>query len=52
MDVNANPLREAVLGGALEVADGHVRLPDGPGLGIGIDLEAMAGWRIASEEFA
>ena len=52
MDVNANPLREAVIGGALPVEDGHVRLPDGPGLGVEIDLEAMAGWRTASEEFA
>ncbi len=52
MDVNPNPLREAVLGGALRVQDGHVRLPDGPGLGVETDLEAMADWRVASEEFA
>ncbi len=52
MDVNANPLREAVIGEALEVEDGQVRLPDGPGLGVEIDLEAMAGWRVSSEEFA
>ena len=52
MDVNANPLREAVIGDALGVEDGHVRLPDGPGLGVEIDLEAMARWRTASEEFA
>jgi len=52
MDVNANPLREAVIGEALEVEDGQVRLPDGPGLGVEIDLEAMAGWRVSSQEFA
>ena len=52
MDVNPNPLREAVLGGALMVEDGHVRLPDGPGLGIEIDLEAMADWRIEAKEFS
>ncbi len=52
MDVNANPLRDAVIGDALKVEDGHVRLPDGPGLGVEIDPEAMARWRTASEEFA
>ncbi len=52
MDVNANPLREAVVGDALEVEDGHVRLPDGPGLGIEIDLAALAGWRVDTAEFA
>ena len=51
LDVNANPLRGAVIGEALKLEDGHVRLPDGPGLGIDIDLEAMARWRIASAEF-
>ena len=52
MDVNPNPLRDAVVGDALKVEDGHVRLPDGPGLGIELDPEAMARWRTASEEFA
>ncbi len=52
MDVNPNPLRDAVTGGALQVADGHVHLPDGPGLGIEVDLQAMAGWSVASAEFA
>ena len=52
MDVNPNPLREAAIGRALDIADGHVRLPDGPGLGIEIDLDAMSGWRVASEEFS
>ena len=52
MDVNANPLREAVVGGALKVEDGHVRLPDGPGLGIEIDLAALAGWQVDAAEFA
>ena len=51
-DVNPNPLRDAVVGDALKVEDGHVRLPDGPGLGIELDPEAMARWRTASEEFA
>ena len=52
MDVNPNPLRDAVIGDALKVEDGHVRLPDGPGLGVELDPEAMARWRTASEEFA
>ncbi len=52
MDVNANPLRDAVIGGALKVEDGHVRLPDGPGLGVEIDPDAMAAWRIGAAEFA
>lgn len=52
MDVNANPLRDAVIDGALEIEDGHVRLPDGPGLGIEVDPEAMSDWRVDSAEFA
>ena len=52
MDVNANPLRDAVVRGALDIEDGHVRLPDGPGLGIEVDTGAMSGWRAGSEEFA
>jgi len=52
MDVNPNPLRDAVTAGALRLADGHVRLPDGPGLGVEVDLRAMAGWSVASAEFA
>ena len=52
LDVNANPLRDAVIGGALKVENGHVRLPDGPGLGVEIDPEAMASWRVGAAEFA
>ncbi|MCY4229911.1 MAG: mandelate racemase/muconate lactonizing enzyme family protein [Alphaproteobacteria bacterium] len=52
MDVNANPLRDAVIGEALSVEDGRVRLPDGPGLGIETAPDAIAAWRIGAAEFA
>ncbi len=52
MDVNANPLRDAVGQGALALEDGHVRLPEGPGLGLTPDLAALSRWRLAGEEFA
>lgn len=48
MDVNENPFRDQVLGGALAVREGFVDLPDGPGIGLEPDLEAMARWRISA----
>ncbi len=51
MDVNANPLREAVIGGILAVEDGCVRLPDGAGLGVAPDETALADWLVDSLEF-
>ena len=37
MDVNENPLREAVLGGAIELRDGNAHMPTGPGIGLDVD---------------
>jgi D-galactarolactone cycloisomerase len=42
IDVNANPLRDAVLPGWPAVSDGRVMLPDGPGLGLVPDLQRFA----------
>jgi L-alanine-DL-glutamate epimerase-like enolase superfamily enzyme len=41
VDVNANPLRETLLGDAFPVADGAVSLPGGTGLGWDPDLAAL-----------
>lgn len=41
VDVNANPLRETLLGDAFPVADGAVALPAGAGLGWDPDLAAL-----------
>jgi L-alanine-DL-glutamate epimerase-like enolase superfamily enzyme len=32
-----NPLREGILARPLEFADGHLRVPAGPGLGVEVD---------------
>jgi D-galactarolactone cycloisomerase len=37
MDVNENPLREAVSGGAIELRDGDAHMPTGPGIGLDVD---------------
>jgi len=52
MDVNENPLRDAVLGTAISLADGDALLPDGPGIGIDVDTGAMEKWRVSHQSFA
>ena len=42
IDVNANPLRDAVEQDWPEIRNGSVILPDGPGLGLVPDLERLA----------
>ena len=37
MDVNENPLRDAVLEGAIKLRDGNAHLPVGPGIGLDVD---------------
>lgn len=44
-DINPNPLRDALTTGRWEMRDGHVRLPDGPGLGIDLDPAAVDKFR-------
>ena len=47
-DIGDNPLRDKVLKNPLVPKGGSVALPEGPGLGIELDLEAMAPYRARS----
>jgi len=51
MDVNDNPLRDALLPGPLRVREGHVRLTDAPGLGVEPDLERLRAHRVETTSF-
>jgi D-galactarolactone cycloisomerase len=42
LDRSEHPFRQAVLSAPIEHADGIVRVPDGPGLGIAVDTAAVA----------
>ena len=44
-DRTENPLREEVVATSLQVLDGHVMVPQGPGLGIEIDRAALERFR-------
>lgn len=50
MDVNENPLRDCVLGGALAINDGWAELSMAPGIGVEPDFSAMEGWRVDRSE--
>ena len=41
LDTRPNPLRDEILRTPLEVADGRVTVPDGPGLGVELDQDAL-----------
>src|SRR5688572_17978840 len=45
-DMSDNELRTCLLKAPLKLMDGHVLLPDGPGLGIELDEEAVARYRV------
>lgn len=45
VDGNPNPLREGLLGSLLNVTDGSVSLPDGPGLGLEPELKPLTNFR-------
>ncbi|MGH6943093.1 MAG: mandelate racemase/muconate lactonizing enzyme family protein [Geminicoccaceae bacterium] len=45
-DVGDNPLRDELLTAPLEPIEGHIVVPDGPGLGIEIDAQALARYRV------
>lgn len=45
VDANPNPLREGLLGDLFEVSDGKVSLPQGQGLGLEPDLQALSNLR-------
>jgi D-galactarolactone cycloisomerase len=46
-DVGWNALRDELLTTPLQAVDGHVRVPEGPGLGIELDAGALARFRLA-----
>jgi D-galactarolactone cycloisomerase len=46
MDVNENPLRDHVLGGALVIDEGFVDLPTSPGIGLEPNFSDIEPWRV------
>lgn len=52
-DQTESPFRDAVVNEPVRPgADGLLPVPEGPGLGIGVNEEAVAGYRVRLEEFA
>jgi len=51
-DRSEHPFRQAVVRTPLEHVDGMVSIPDGPGLGIEIDTDAIARWRVGPADGA
>ena len=51
MDINENPLRDAVIRDHLPLADGAAGLPQGPGIGVDVDTDDMASWQVFHETF-
>ena len=45
-DMSDNELRTKLLKTPLKLEDGHVLLPDGPGLGIELDWDAVERYRV------
>lgn len=50
VDVNFNPLREAMAQPHPVLHDGAFRLSDAPGLGVAPDLDAVARWQVDSKQ--
>lgn len=46
-NVSSSPLVGGLVGHALELADGHVTVPTGPGLGVQIDTDLLEAHRVA-----
>lgn len=46
-DVGRNPLRDELLATPLRAEDGHIQVPDGPGLGIELDASVVERFRLA-----
>jgi D-galactarolactone cycloisomerase len=46
-DRSEHPFRQAVLKAPLEHKDGRVAIPTGPGLGVEVDREGVARFRVA-----
>lgn len=49
-DRSEHPFRQAVLKAPIEAVDGVVSIPEGPGLGIEVDVDALARWRVDPPE--
>lgn len=47
MDRSEHPFRQAVLTSPLDHTDGVITIPDAPGLGIEVNRDAIARWRVA-----
>lgn len=47
VDSNPNPLRDLLAGQVLRPAEGRIRLPEAPGLGITPDLDALAQFKVS-----
>ena len=52
LDVHANPLRDELLVHPHRLEDGHVEVPEGPGLGVQIDGDALAGFTSTEVRFS
>ena len=46
IDANPNPLRERLTGGLPSIKDGIMTLPNGPGLGVEPDPDALKDFRV------
>ena len=46
-NVTRSPLVRELIRNPLELEDGHLRVPEGPGLGVGVDEETVARYRVA-----
>lgn len=45
-DIGENPLRDAILTAPIRLEDGHLLLPEGPGLGVSLEPASIARYRI------
>ncbi|QZY30457.1 mandelate racemase/muconate lactonizing enzyme family protein [Nocardioides coralli] len=50
LDVQPNPLRDALVGNCFRARDGHVAVPSGPGLGVEIDRDVMETYLVDRRE--
>jgi len=46
-DINPNPLRTSFFTGPLRAVDGMLTLPDAPGIGWDLDMEALERWTVS-----
>lgn len=46
-DQSNHPFRQALIGNAITMVDGTVRIPDGPGLGVEVDRQVLAQYAVS-----